>query len=125
MMTFTEDQDFDKEQLRRFNKTCAALEKEGISLGKRHAASSFGLFQHPDAFFDMVRPGMAIYGIYSENEFRRASVMYLYPAISLKARVIDAQKLRPGDTADNNRAYVAKVDVLMSHLLVSHSARSL
>ncbi len=117
MMTFTEDPDFDKEQLRRFNKTCASFEKEGISLGKKHAASSFSLFQHPDAFFDMVRPGMAIYGIYSENGFRRASVMDLYPAISLKARVIYAKKLRPGDSAGYNRAYVAKDDVWVADRL--------
>jgi len=121
MMTFTEDPDFDKEQLRRFNKTCAALEKEGISLGKRHAASSFGLFQHPDAFFDMVRPGMAIYGIYSENEFRRISIMDLHPAISLKARVIYAKKLRAGDSAGYNRAYVAKDDVWVATLPVGHA----
>src|SRR5207248_524541 len=50
MMTFTEDPDFDKEQLRRFNETCSAFEKEAIPLGKKHAASSFSLFQHPDAF---------------------------------------------------------------------------
>src|SRR5690349_2222191 len=50
MMTFTEDPDFDKEQLRRFNETCALFEKESIALGKKHAASSFSLFQHPDAF---------------------------------------------------------------------------
>jgi len=67
MMTFTEDPEFDGEQLRRFHETCAALEKDGISLGKKHAASSFTLFQHPEAFLDMVRPGMAIYGIYSET----------------------------------------------------------
>src|SRR5258706_2064774 len=39
MMTFTEDPDFDKEQLRRFHETCAILEQEGIALGKKHAAS--------------------------------------------------------------------------------------
>src|SRR5437879_2848574 len=61
MMTFTEDPDFDKEQLRRFQETCTSLEKDGIVLGKKHAASSFSLFQHPQAFLDMVRPGMAIY----------------------------------------------------------------
>ncbi|HEY6944413.1 MAG TPA: alanine racemase, partial [Candidatus Acidoferrum sp.] len=108
MMTFTEDPGFDKEQLRRFNETCAGLEKDGIALGKKHAASSFPLFQHPDAFFDMVRPGMAIYGIYSENEFRHMGIMDLHPAISLKARVIYAKKLRKGDSAGYNRAYMAK-----------------
>src|SRR6266850_377956 len=35
MMTFAEDMDFDKEQLRRFQETCGALEKEGIALGNR------------------------------------------------------------------------------------------
>ena len=121
MMTFTEDPDFDKEQLRRFTETCAEFEKEGIALGKKHAASSFSLFQHPDSFFDMVRPGMAIYGIYSENEFRGTGVMDLRPAISLKARVIYAKKLRKGDSAGYNRAYLAKDDVWVATLPVGHA----
>jgi alanine racemase len=121
MMTFTEDPDFDKEQLRRFNETCASFEKEGIALGRKHAASSFPLFQHPDAFFDMVRPGMAIYGIYSENEFRHLGIMDLRPAISLKARVIYAKKLRKGESAGYNRAYMAKDDVWVATLPVGHA----
>jgi alanine racemase len=121
MMTFTEDPDFDKEQLGRFNETCASFEKEGIALGKKHAASSFPLFQHPDAFFDMVRPGMAIYGIYSESEFRRMGIMDLRPAISLKARVIYAKKLRKDDSAGYNRAYMAKDDVWVATLPVGHT----
>jgi len=120
-MTFTEDPDFDPEQLRRFNETCAGLEKDGIALGKKHAASSFGLFQHPDAFLDMVRPGMAIYGIYSENEFRHTGVLDLRPAISLTARVIYVKKLRKGDSAGYNRAYLAKDDVWVATLPVGHA----
>ena len=121
MMTFTEDLDFDKEQLRRFAETCGVLEKEGIALGKKHTASSFALFQHPDAFFDMVRPGMAIYGIYSENEFRHTGILDLRPAISLKARVIYTKKLRKGDSAGYNRAYMAKDDVWVATLPTGHA----
>jgi alanine racemase len=121
MMTFTEDAELDKEQIRRFQETCGALEKEGIGLGKKHAASSFALFQHPDAFFDMVRPGMAIYGIYSENELRHTGVMDLRPALSLKARVIYVKKLRRGDSAGYNRAYIAKDEVWVATLPVGHA----
>ncbi|HEX4543317.1 MAG TPA: alanine racemase [Candidatus Acidoferrum sp.] len=121
MMTFTEDPDFDKEQFRRFNETCASFESAGIALGKKHAASSFTLFQHPDAFLDMVRPGMAIYGIYSENEFRHTGVLDLHPAISLNARVIYVKKLRKGDSAGYNRAYMAKGDVWVATLPVGHA----
>jgi alanine racemase len=121
MMTFTEDPDFDKEQLRRFNETCSSFESQGIALGKKHAASSFTLFQHPDAFLDMVRPGMAIYGIYSENEFRHTGVLDLRPGLSLKARVIYVKKLRKGDSAGYNRAYLAKDDVWVATLPVGHA----
>ena len=121
LMTFTEDSEFDKEQIRRFQETTALLEKEGIVLGKKHAASSFALFQHPDAFFDMVRPGMAIYGVYSENELRHTGVMDLRPALSLKARVIYVKKLRKGDNAGYNRAYMAKDEVWVATLPVGHA----
>ena len=43
---------------------CEQLRKESISFGRMHSVSSFGLFQHPDKFLDMVRPGMVLYGIY-------------------------------------------------------------
>jgi len=121
MMTFTEDREFDREQLRRFQSLCSALEKDGISLGKKHAASSFALFQHADAFLDMVRPGMAIYGIYPEAEFRSSTVMELRPALSLKARVAYVKQLRKGDSAGYNRAYVAKNDVWVATLPVGHA----
>ena len=121
MMTFTEDPSFDHEQLRRFQETCSRLENEGIPLGRKHAASSFGLFQHPAAFLDMVRPGMAIYGIYSENEFRHAAILDLRPAVSLKARVIYVKKLRKGESAGYNRAYLATDDVYVATLPVGHA----
>jgi alanine racemase len=121
MMTFTEDAELDKEQIRRFQETCGAVEKEGVALGKKHAASSFSLFQHTESFFDMVRPGMAIYGVYSENEFRHTGVMDLRPALSLKARVAYVKKLRKGDSAGYNRAYTAQDDVWVATLPVGHA----
>ncbi len=121
MMTFTEDPAFDREQLERFQSLCRSLEGEGVRLGKRHAASSFGLFQHPDAFLDMVRPGMALYGMYSEPEFRSAGILDLRPAVCLKARVIYVKQLRAGESAGYNRAYVAKQDVWVATLPVGHA----
>ncbi len=121
MMTFTEEQEFDREQIRRFESLCLGLEKEGLRLGRKHAVSSFGLFQHPRAFLDLVRPGMAIYGIYSEQEFRGSSVMDLRPALSLKARVVYVKKLRRGESAGYSRAYVAKDDVWVATLPAGHA----
>jgi alanine racemase len=99
---------------------CGRLQQDGIALGRRHAASSFGLFRNPDAFLDMVRPGMVIYGVYPEPEFR-GTVLDLRPAVSLKARVVYVKRLGPGDGAGYNRAYVARRDVWVATFPVGHA----
>ena len=121
MMTFSEDPDFDKVQLARFEALCATLRTEGINLGRRHAASSYGLFQRQDAFLDMVRPGMAIFGVYPEQVFRKTGLLALRPALALRARVIYAKRLRQGESAGYNRAYVAREDVWVATLPVGHA----
>jgi alanine racemase len=121
MMTFTEDAEFDREQLVRFEGLCGALAADGVALGRRHAASSFALFQNPGAFLDMVRPGMAIYGVYSEAPFRGLGVMDLRPAVAVRARVAYVKKLPAGDSAGYNRGYVAREDVWVATLPVGHA----
>jgi alanine racemase len=121
MMTFSEDAALDLEQIGRFTALAAELTGSGVTIGRKHAASSFTLFQHPSAFFDMVRPGMAIYGVYSEQEFRGTGVMDLRPAMALRARVAYVKQLRAGETAGYSRAYVAKDDVWIATLPVGHT----
>ncbi len=121
MMTFTEDPEFDAEQLRRFTGLCDSLAAAGIGVGRRHAASSFALFQRPDSFLDMVRPGMALFGVYSEPEFRAAGVLDLRPALALRARVAYVKQLRRGESAGYNRAYVAERDVWVATLPLGHA----
>ena len=121
MMTFAEDAAFDEEQKKRFVTLTEGLMSEGIALGTRHAVSSFGLFQHPDFFLDMVRPGMAIYGVYSEEVFRKSSALALRSALALKARVAYVKRLEAGDSAGYNRAYRAEKPVWIATLPVGHT----
>jgi alanine racemase len=121
MMTFTEDPEFDKEQLRRFRELCGSLEADGVRLGRKHAASSYALFLHRDAFLDMVRPGMALFGVYSEAAFRTAGVLDLRPAVALRARVVYVKQLRRGESAGYERAYVAQDDVWVATLPAGHA----
>jgi len=121
MMTFAEDLDFDHEQHRRFERLCGSLQQEGIEYGKKHSVSSFGLFQHPDKFLDMVRPGMALFGVYSESEFRGTNVMDLKPAVALKTRVAYVKQLQAGDSAGYNRVYAPGDPVWIATLPIGHA----
>ena len=120
MMTLTEDAVFEREQYRRFEALRAQLRERGISTGRGHAASSFGLFQSSFAFMDMVRPGMALYGCYSDPSFRSTDLMELRPAIGLRARVVYVKHLLRGESVGYNRAYTAPGDVWIATLPVGH-----
>lgn len=128
MMTFTEDADFDREQLGRFGSLCDTLGREAIPVGRRHAASSYTLFQGPAQpagltpfLLDMVRPGMAIFGVYPETGFRTSGVIDLRPAVALRARVAYVKRILKGESAGYNRAYVAPRDVWIATLPVGHA----
>lgn len=72
------DPDFTREQLRRFRAALAGLARRGIVPGLRHAANSAAALRYPAARLDLVRPGLAVYGLYPG--FR--------PVLSLKTKVV-------------------------------------
>jgi alanine racemase len=124
MMTFTEDLAFDREQLRRFESLTRGLQKTGITLGPRHAMSSYTFFQHDkydDMRLEMVRPGMALFGVYPDPRFRQMNRMTLRPAGALRARVAYVKKLATGESAGYERAFVAKQDTWVATLPVGHA----
>ncbi len=121
MTTLTEDQAFDRDQVKRLVTLADDLQRDGVNVGRRHAASSFALFQNTDAFLDLVRPGMAIFGIYSEPPFRQLGAMELRPAVALRTRVALVKQLQPGESAGYNRAYTARLPVWIATLPVGHA----
>jgi len=122
MMTFTEDLEFDREQRRRFATLTGELKAGGVNLGRLHAASTYTLFQHGDeAWFDLVRPGMALLGIYPEARFKAMNKLDLKTALSMRVRVAYVKQLAAGASAGYERAYVAKQDTWIATLPVGHA----
>ncbi len=120
-MAFTEDADFDREQLSRFRSVTADATARGMRLGSLHAASSNGVYHLPDAALDMVRPGIALYGAYPSRPDDERRIAPLHPAVSLKARVVRVERLRPGDSVSYGRSYVARTATWTATLPVGHA----
>lgn len=72
------DRAFVLEQLRRFRAFLEELSRAGLSHGLRHAANSAAALRFPAARLDMVRPGLALYGLYPG----------FAPVLSLKSKVV-------------------------------------
>jgi len=105
--TLTEDDDFDREQLKRFLSLCKKAGKEGISLDLKHAASSDAIFDLPSAHLDMVRPGITLYGYYPSEKTQKEDRLALKPVLQLKARVVAVKDLQRGDSLSYHRKYTA------------------
>jgi alanine racemase len=119
-MTFTEDATFDREQLARFQSLIRDAEATGLKLGQKHAASSHSVFHHRDVGFDVVRPGMALYGGYPDKFDEERAIAELRPAFRLRARVVRIDRLRPGDSVSYGRLYVAARPTWVATIPLGH-----
>ncbi len=62
-----------------------------------HAANSAATLWHPEAHYDCVRPGVALYGLHPSGDEGDPAGENLRPAMSLKSYVADIRRLEPGD----------------------------
>lgn len=70
-----------------------------------HAANSAAMMQNPDSHFDMVRSGMAIYGL---NPFDREGLSDdLEPALRLRSYIARIETYEPGESTGYGRAFIA------------------
>ena len=83
-------------QLDRFDEALTALRNAGYHPPLVHAANSSGALAHPRARYDMVRVGIAIYGI-SPGAGVDHLCRSLRPALSLKARVSHVKRVAAGE----------------------------
>jgi len=81
-------------QLERFNEVLRYYEKNDLPMPIRHMANSGAVLQIPESYFDMVRPGILMYGVYPSPESAKSIVVK--PALSWKSRVVYFKVVKPG-----------------------------
>ncbi len=93
-------------QIKRFCSIISMIEKNDIYIPIKHAANSSAILNFPESYFDMVRPGIAIYGIYPCQNSKIK--LYLKPALSLKTRVVYLKEVPQGESLSYGRTYVTQ-----------------
>ncbi len=82
-------------QLERFRQVLSFYEKNNIPPpALRHMANSGAILQLPEARFDMVRPGLLLYGVYPAPEIQKS--VPVLPALSWHSRVVYFKVIQPG-----------------------------
>jgi alanine racemase len=92
-------------QLRRFDELCRSLDAHGLLPPVRHALNSAGTFAFPEQQHDLVRCGIAVFGV---PPAPMAGLPELRPALSLKARVARLRRLPPGSCVGYGCTFLAE-----------------
>lgn len=94
---------YTKLQLERFNDVLDFYEKRSLPLPIRHIANSGAILQMPESFFDMVRPGILLYGVYPSKDVPRT--LDVKPIMEWKSKVVYFKIVHSGNPVSYNSTW--------------------
>ncbi len=114
---------FTESQILAFRQVVKALSREGFSCKGIHLLSSYGMLNYPEAAESYVRPGIALYGLFSTEADTRNlhEICPLEPVLSLKARVASVRTLYAGESVGYGLAFTADHDMQIAVLSIGYA----
>ena len=105
------------EQLRIFDDCTKALARLGVTPRIRHAANSAALLCHPASRLDVVRPGIALFGV----EPRAGTAPELRPVMSVRSQLVAVRDLSPGQSVGYGSTWTASRDTKIATLPMGYA----
>jgi len=91
----------------------------GRQIPIKHCANSAGIMEMPEASFDMVRAGIALYGVYPSEEIGREQIR-LQPALSWYSRVVFVKNVSAGQPISYGGTFVASKDMRVATIPIGY-----
>ena len=105
-------------QAQRFTAMAAQAREHGVTFDVLHLANSPATLTRPDLAFDMVRPGVAVYGL---NPVPERGDFGLVPAMTLKCPVTAVKSVRAGEGVSYGHTWVAERDTSVALLPIGYA----
>lgn len=94
-------------QIERYQNFVRRCEEAGVVFPIYHASNSAGIFDLQESNYNMVRAGIAIYGLYPSQEVKK-DLIPLIPALELKSHVIYVKEIDAGTQVSYGGTYTAE-----------------
>jgi len=101
-----QDKSYTEMQERRFASYLRALEERGIKLPLCHISNSAGILEGRGVQYDMVRDGIALYGLYPSKDMERRVPLKM--ALSWKAKISHIKEIPAGEAISYGASFVSK-----------------
>lgn len=108
-----------KEQIRMFKEMLQLLENNGIYIPIRHCSNSAGIIDLKEANIDMVRAGIALYGLYPSEEVNKENVC-LTPALELKSIVSYLKTVPKGSPIGYGATFVTQKEMKVATVSIGY-----
>ena len=109
------DQSYFRNQIKIFTDVVSAIRNAGISVPFVHAANSGAILQNPlMSSFDMVRPGIMLYGYPPSSELNEKYGKDLKPVLELRSSVVFTKKIKSGEGVSYNHRWHAEQDTTIA-----------
>jgi alanine racemase len=96
------------------------LRRAGINPPLCHAANSAAIIDMPETHLDMVRAGIAIYGLYPSDEVNKRRIV-LKPAMTLKSKIVHLKKVPPGFKVSYGSTYKTQRPTTIASIPVGYA----
>ncbi len=110
---------FTNYQLRCFENLLEKLAQHNIHFTYRHAANSIALVDLKRSHFNLVRPGIIIYGMYPKRSF--AKMLRLKPALSLKTKIVYLTEVPAGRSISYGRTFITEKATRIATLPIGYA----
>ncbi len=114
-----DNKEYTNDQFKIFRNVMDQIKRNNINIPFFHVANSGTILDLPNMWFDIIRPGCIIYGLYPSNEVSKN--IQLYPALSFKSRIAFIKKLESNKFIGYGRTYKTKRSTLIATLPVGYA----
>lgn len=111
--------DYTRQQLAIFNRVVERLRAENIRPSLVHFANSAATITLPAAYFDMVRPGIMLYGVYPAPAM--ASQITLKAGLTWKTKILQLKKVPAGASISYGQTFVTQRESLIATLPIGYA----
>ena len=105
-------------QAQRFTDMLAQARDQGVRFEMVHLSNSSATMSRPDLAFDMVRPGIAVYGL---SPVPQLGDMGLTPAMTVKCAVALVKSIRAGESVSYGHTWTAQRDTNLALLPIGYA----
>ena len=111
--------DYTQKQLEIFKRVLGQLRSAGVIPDLVHLANSAATITLPAAYFDMVRPGLMLYGVYPSPNMKEQ--INLKPVLSWKTKILQLKNVPSGTSVSYGQTYVTERESLIATLPIGYA----